>query len=144
MLLMLTVAAIVLVADQASKAIVISRLAEGVVTTRTMFGMRLCHLTNRRPWWRSLRQLRLMSAALLLLVIAGSVIARALEVRSVDAALGAMFGGAAGNLVDGYLRRGITDFIDLRVWPVFNLADAAIVAGAALCGWTAFSVLAGA
>jgi signal peptidase II len=50
-------------------------------------------------------------------------------------ALGAAFGGAAGNLVDVLRRRYVFDFIDLRWWPVFNLADVAIVAGlaAALC-----------
>ncbi len=51
-------------------------------------------------------------------------------------ALGLVLGGALGNLTDR-LTRGegfsghVVDFIDLQVWPVFNLADAAIVAGAA-------------
>ena len=44
-------------------------------------------------------------------------------------ALGAAIGGATGNLVDIMRRGAVVDFIDLRVWPVFNLADAAIVAG---------------
>ncbi len=49
--------------------------------------------------------------------------------------LGLAFGGAAGNLLD-ILRRGcIVDFIDLRWWPVFNLADAAIVAGLVVALW---------
>ena len=54
----------------------------------------------------------------------------------VSAALGSSLGGAMGNLIDGIGRRAVIDFIDLRVWPVFNLADAAIVAGAmiAACG----------
>jgi signal peptidase II len=44
-------------------------------------------------------------------------------------------GGAAGNLLD-ILRRGyILDFIDLRCWPVFNLADVGIVAGLLLAFW---------
>lgn len=46
--------------------------------------------------------------------------------------MGLVVGGAAGNLVDR-LRFGlVVDFLDLRVWPVFNLADAAIVIGACL------------
>jgi signal peptidase II len=44
-------------------------------------------------------------------------------------ALGASVGGAAGNVLDRARRGGVVDFIDLRVWPVFNLADAAIVVG---------------
>jgi signal peptidase II len=50
-------------------------------------------------------------------------------------ALGAAFGGAAGNLLDIIRRRPIVDFIDLRYWPVFNLADAAIVAGLVAACW---------
>jgi signal peptidase II len=45
-------------------------------------------------------------------------------------ALGAALGGAAGNLLDRWYRDGVIDFIDVGFWPVFNLADAAIVIGA--------------
>jgi lipoprotein signal peptidase len=50
-------------------------------------------------------------------------------------ALGAAFGGAAGNLIDVLRRHSVVDFIDLRWWPVFNLADVAIVAGLATALW---------
>src|SRR5580658_2627848 len=47
-----------------------------------------------------------------------------------------ILGGAAGNVLDRILRRGVTDFIDFHVgnyhWYTFNLADSAIVLGAAL------------
>jgi len=43
--------------------------------------------------------------------------------------LGAAFGGAAGNLFDIVRGRPIIDFIDLRFWPAFNVADIAIVLG---------------
>ncbi|WP_422448216.1 signal peptidase II [Thermoanaerobacterium sp. DL9XJH110] len=38
-------------------------------------------------------------------------------------------GGAAGNLVDRLRYGYVVDFLDFRVWPVFNIADSAIVAG---------------
>jgi signal peptidase II len=46
--------------------------------------------------------------------------------------LGLILGGALGNLTDRLVRgpRGVVDFIDLHVWPVFNVADSAIVIGA--------------
>ncbi len=58
-------------------------------------------------------------------------------------ALGLVLGGAVGNLVDrvfrdpGFLRGGVVDFVsvfapDGRVWPVFNVADSAIVCGGVL------------
>jgi signal peptidase II len=51
--------------------------------------------------------------------------------------LGLQLGGAVGNLVDRLRQGFVVDFIDLNFWPlhewpVFNLADASIVAGVAL------------
>jgi len=37
--------------------------------------------------------------------------------------------GAIGNLIDRFSRGYIVDFIDLRIWPVFNLADTMITFG---------------
>ncbi len=47
-------------------------------------------------------------------------------------ALGLLLGGALGNLIDRLRYAKVVDFIDFRVWPVFNLADTAIVTGAGL------------
>lgn len=47
-------------------------------------------------------------------------------------ALGLLLGGALGNLVDRLRYGKVVDFFDFRVWPVFNLADTAIVTGAGL------------
>lgn len=79
------------------------------------------------------------------LIVAGAIVAasRRLTKRSVAIALGLVLGGALGNLTDraihgSGLGGGVTDFIDLHVWPVFNLADSAIVVGAivlAIGGW---------
>jgi len=40
--------------------------------------------------------------------------------------------GAAGNLLDRMLRGGVIDFIDIKFWPIFNLADIFITAGIVL------------
>ncbi|MBP9483326.1 MAG: signal peptidase II [Negativicutes bacterium] len=44
--------------------------------------------------------------------------------------------GAVGNLIDRIRFAGVVDFLDFRIWPIFNLADIGIVCGAALLGWT--------
>ncbi|SDK42405.1 signal peptidase II [Natronincola ferrireducens] len=43
--------------------------------------------------------------------------------------LSLIVGGAIGNLIDRVLYGFVVDFIDFRVWPVFNIADSAIVIG---------------
>jgi signal peptidase II len=44
-------------------------------------------------------------------------------------ALGFLLGGSASNLADRVRLGHVTDFLDLRYWPAFNLADSFIVAG---------------
>jgi signal peptidase II len=45
---------------------------------------------------------------------------------------GLVLGGAFGNLIDRVYLGKVTDFIDFRIWPVFNVADSAIVIGIGL------------
>ena len=52
--------------------------------------------------------------------------------------VGLIVGGSLSNVIDrlfrndGWLQGAVVDFIDVQWWPVFNVADAAIVTGAAL------------
>ena len=52
--------------------------------------------------------------------------------RATTAGCGLILGGAAGNLIDRIMAGGVTDYVDLRVWPIFNAADVAIVVGVGL------------
>jgi len=45
------------------------------------------------------------------------------------AALGLVIGGSLSNLVDRVRLGHVTDFLDFRYWPAFNLADSFIVIG---------------
>lgn len=44
--------------------------------------------------------------------------------------------GALGNLIDRLRFAYVIDFLDFRVWPVFNIADSAITIGAILLGYS--------
>jgi signal peptidase II len=53
-------------------------------------------------------------------------------------AVGLVVGGAIGNIADrlfrgpGWLKGSVIDFIDPRVWPIFNVADMGVTIGGAL------------
>jgi signal peptidase II len=48
------------------------------------------------------------------------------------AALGLVIGGSVSNLIDRVRLGHVTDFLDFRYWPAFNLADSFIVIGVAI------------
>ena len=55
--------------------------------------------------------------------------------RLLRTSIALMLGGALGNLIDRIHQGHVTDFIDVGPWPVFNLADSAIVVGLIMMGW---------
>jgi signal peptidase II len=83
------------------------------------------------------------AVATVVVAIAIGVASLRLSRPSAAIALGLILGGALGNLTDRFVHGSgfsgsVTDFIDFQVWPVFNLADSAIVIGAivlAFTGW---------
>ncbi len=46
--------------------------------------------------------------------------------------------GALGNWIDRIRFGSVVDFLDFRIWPVFNVADSAISVGVALYLWHFF------
>jgi signal peptidase II len=79
----------------------------------------------------------LFLAATLVVCVAIVVASLSVTHRTLAIGLGMVLGGALGNLTDRIVRGDgldgrVIDFIDFRIWPVFNLADAAIVIGAGL------------
>jgi len=51
-------------------------------------------------------------------------------------ALGLILGGTIGNLIDRLHFGYITDFIDIGIWPTFNIADSSIVVGAIIFAYS--------
>ena len=77
----------------------------------------------------------LFLVATAIVIVAILVWVRNLEDRSWAIPLGMVLGGGLGNVTDRVVRGfdgRVVDFIDLHVWPVFNVADMAIVIGVGL------------
>lgn len=78
----------------------------------------------------------------LILVFAGRIVPLSWQL-----AMGGVFGGAVGNLIDrltndpGFGRGLVVDFLELPYWPVFNIADSAVVIAACSMVWMSFKGL---
>ncbi len=46
--------------------------------------------------------------------------------KMMQLAFGLLFGGTIGNLIDRIALGSVVDFLDFRIWPVFNVADSAV------------------
>jgi signal peptidase II len=142
--LLLTLAVLVLALDVVSKLLVVRSLRPGQ-DVRELGG--LVYLTQLRNVGAafSFAEGATVLFTVIAVVVAAVIVRTARRLRSAAwaTALGLVLGGAIGNLVDrlfrapGFGRGGVVDWIsvfapDGRVWPVFNLADSAIVCGGIL------------
>jgi signal peptidase II len=122
----------IVLVDQSLKAALLATIPEGRMLH---FGslVRIRPSVNRRTVASVLglspSVLSFLWLAILLVVFLVLPGAGLFETRLSWVALGAALGGAVSNLIDGFVRGGVVDYLDLRVWPLFNLADAAIVVG---------------
>ena len=74
--------------------------------------------------------------ALILFVLFGYHQFPFLDERFGKPTLGLLLGGIASNLIDRLYLGYVTDFIDIGVWPAFNVADSSITVGAILFAYT--------
>jgi signal peptidase II len=76
----------------------------------------------------------LLAFGALAVVALSLLLIRSRAAASERVALALLLAGAAGNYVDRVVRGYVVDFIHVPHWPVFNVADALVVAGVALLG----------
>jgi signal peptidase II len=81
----------------------------------------------------------LIVGALGVLAIAALLLRRRPQRPLVRVALLAILAGALGNYADRLFRGYVVDFVHVPHWPVFNVADAYVTAGAALLALLLFS-----
>ena len=133
--LLLSIAGAVVALDQLTKQIAVSKLAGGPVDV--IHGVLTLRLTyNSGGAFGVLRGLPGVFLAATLAIIALILLwTRKIDQRGWIVALGLVVGGGLGNVADRLFRDlggRVVDFVDLHVWPVFNVADASIVCGVLL------------
>lgn len=140
---LLIVAAVILL-DQLTKLLVVHSMAVGQEISIVPGLFQLAHWENAgaafsmfanstSPW----RTFGLIAFSVVACIVVSYLLWKhgpALDTSSVSLCL--ILGGAVGNLWDRFAKAGVTDFLDFYVgshhWPPFNVADSAIVIGAAL------------
>jgi signal peptidase II len=143
-LMLLGVAIIVLVLDQLTKSWVSTSLAEGGWWS-PLPGLwrvfRVTHITNSGAAFGIFpNQGNFFIVIAVVVALAIVLYYRYLPTGSwlVRLSLGLQLGGAIGNLLDRIRYGHVVDFIDIGFWPIFNVADIAIVTGVgilAYCLW---------
>src|SRR5947208_17175486 len=132
-------AAAIVAADQATKAIVLGRFSYGERLELTGFfnlvlvynkGAAFSVLSNAPGWQTPL----LIGFAVVAIGIVGTLLVRSPGRRLLCSGLALILGGALGNLIDRLRYGQVVDFLDFHAadWhcPAFNVADSAIPVGA--------------
>jgi signal peptidase II len=133
----LLIAAVIVLLDQVSKAWALRDLADGRII-HVIWTMQFNLTYNRGMAFSRGTGIGPIIGVIGLVVVALLL----LSLRRADNALtrvatGLIIGGAIGNILDrlfrgsGWMRGAVIDFIDFQWWPVFNIADMAIMIGAA-------------
>jgi lipoprotein signal peptidase len=138
-LILVAVAVLVLALDIVSKVVVVATLSDRA-PIRLLGGF--LHLrVDRNPGAAfSFAQSYTIAFSLIAIAVIVVILRSSRRIRSIPWAitLGLLLGGATGNLVDrifrhpGLFRGWVVDWIQIPHWPVFNLADSAIVCGGVL------------
>ena len=147
----LILAAALIVADQISKWWIVEKVMRPDGVTDTPFfspvfieltpffnlvmtwnrGVSFGIFNNGGPW-----NALALSALSIVIVVGLLVWLSKAQGRLISLALGAIIGGALGNVIDRVRWGAVADFLDVHAfgwhWPAFNLADSAITVGAIL------------
>ncbi len=134
---------LVAAADQLTKIWIRSNLATGESLPETGF-FRLTHVQNTGAAFGLFQGQSfaltivalIVIVVLLLFVFPFSRRSPFLDNRLGKPALSLVLGGTVGNLVDRLRLGYVTDFIDIGIWPAFNIADSAITVGIILFAYS--------
>jgi len=129
------IALILLFVDQFSKYIIRQNmsLAESIPVIKSIF--HITYVENMGIAFGLFPQGHSLFIVISLIIILGIIFfERKKVIKSLKErfCLGLILGGALGNLIDRLRFGFVIDFLDFRIWPVFNLADSGVCIGGIL------------
>jgi signal peptidase II len=139
-LFLIAVAVAVVMIDQLTKALINGHMQVGESLPVVPGILHITHVQNAGAAFGMMQNRRpLFLIAALVIIAAIAIFYRRIKEEGMlpVTAVGLLLGGAVGNLIDRVSVGTVTDFIDVRIWPVFNLADCAIVIGVIVLGYYA-------
>jgi signal peptidase II len=130
------IAAVVIIADQLTKWLIVHTIPENTVFWDAGI-FQIVHIQNTGVSFGMFKGYIWMIIAIvfleivLILTIVYMFRGRLSFLDSVFMRVGAglVLGGAIGNQIDRVAQQYVTDFIDFKIWPVFNIADMCAVTG---------------
>ena len=132
------IALTVLLVDQITKALVRTNLDYGESWPDEDWILHITNISNSGAAFGILQGQTLFLVITSLVGVAAIVlyyIFPPMEHGGLRVALALQLGGAAGNLLDRIRTGEVTDWIDFRHWPAFNVADASITIGVVTILW---------
>lgn len=133
------IAALIALADQLTKLLVLRRIdpESPVVVVDGFF--RIVHWTNSGAAWGMFHNSNVLLAVISVLTVIALYLFRhsfQIHLPGSQIALGLIAGGITGNVIDRFRLGSVVDFLDFHIgehhWPAFNVADSAICCGVAL------------
>lgn len=126
---------LLLIADQATKHFIRSTMLEGqsIPVIENIF--HITYIENPGAAFGILANHRILFLLLTALIVGVMVYLYLClqNKKSLTAiSLGIVVSGAIGNFIDRFMQGTVTDFLDFRIWPIFNIADIAICLGLVL------------
>ncbi|MBI5393489.1 signal peptidase II [Candidatus Woesearchaeota archaeon] len=128
-IIIFSIMGVVLLLDQLSKFIITQTMQMNQSISLSSF-FSLTYITNTGSSFGSLQGYNQLLIWVIILFIGFILYYLHSFEQNLFPALGLVLGGALGNLIDRIRIGAVIDFIDFKVWPVFNIADSAITIAA--------------
>ena len=126
---------VLLVADQAVKHLIRTTMVEGQSIPIIQNIFHITYIENPGAAFGILANQRILFLVLTAMIV-GVMVYLYISLRNKKSltaiSLGIVVSGAIGNFIDRFLQGTVTDFLDFRIWPIFNIADICICVGIAL------------